>query len=433
MLNSVSVSVDDLAAALAALAPFAPRKASLPLLHNVHLSVDPGTLTLRATDLDAAARYRIPARWSAIDDDGKAWAKGPDEAADLLTVNLRDLAAAIKGAPKGEAVRLTVRLSDREPGPPTNRVDGWISVHLPTGGSVQLCGIKCADFPCWPTFDALAGGVTSSPSHVLTLPADDFASIVGQVAPFVASDDARPILTGIAVDVDHESGTLTAAASDGFRLSYYRGAARFILTPPDHWPAGRPTVLHGRTLEHVAKVARKGGGPVSIIRGLWHGLHRAQIATGPLCVSVPVLDGNPPDYTAIIPRSTRATVRMTGADLFAAVKAAAPAAKLLANVTRFAPSLGAAPFLTVSAGAVAAAADDGPAIETPVRLSDHSGDLAPFALNNRYVLDYLSAVGGAKAGPVTIAQGETGRGPIMLAADAAPNLTHLIMPMMTER
>lgn len=128
----------------------------------------------------------------------------------------------------------------------------------------------------------------------------------------VATDDARPILTGVLLEW-LKGGKFDMAGADGFRL----GLARLATAFPESW-AGRHIIVPARSLAQVADAIQDDGVPIQI-----------QIADGQFQVALPHLEfssqtlhGQYPDFRPLIPRPEAATTVATlqVADLLKAIK-----------------------------------------------------------------------------------------------------------------
>ena len=75
----------------------------------------------------------------------------------------------------------------------------------------NIKGIDASEFPDVPTAESIGG------RNNLHLEADTFRRMIDQVVFAAATDESRPILTGVLAQF-HQGG-LTLAAADGFRLA----------------------------------------------------------------------------------------------------------------------------------------------------------------------------------------------------------------------
>jgi DNA polymerase-3 subunit beta len=121
----------------------------------------------------------------------------------------------------------------------------------------------------------------------------DLKEMVQQVAFAASSDEARPILTGVFVNVSGDQ--LTMAAADGFRLSVRKA----VLSSP----AARPVsaVIPARALIELARIASDGDQVLTMI--LPPGRGQVVFRMKDIELVSQLIEGSFPDYEQIIPRS----------------------------------------------------------------------------------------------------------------------------------
>ena len=171
----------------------------LPVLGYIHLQVSEDRITLSANDLERSVVVEVEPDTYQVDQPGQVlipfaplhgvFSKWASE-----TITLK----VVKGvASEGELL------------PPT---DDEHTVYLCGEGSDAdiRCEIPLSDFPTPPQ-------PGRSNKTVVSLPAQDFKRLLEDVAICAATDESRPILTGVLVEV--QGTTMTAVAADGFRLS----------------------------------------------------------------------------------------------------------------------------------------------------------------------------------------------------------------------
>src|SRR5690606_37266318 len=106
--------------------------------------------------------------------------------------------------------RLLSQLVARFPDAPVQLSADSDRVEVSCGrATFHVRGMQVEDFP------VLAGPAPDAPQGVVK--ADAFARLVSQVSRAAASDDGRPVLTG--VHLEAADGNLTAAATDSYRLA----------------------------------------------------------------------------------------------------------------------------------------------------------------------------------------------------------------------
>ncbi|MBX6341705.1 MAG: DNA polymerase III subunit beta, partial [Thermomicrobiaceae bacterium] len=237
--------------------------------------------------------------------------------------------------------------------------------------------------------------------------------MVGQVAFAAATDDSRPVLAG--VFTEFQSGRLTMAAADGFRLSV-RSADMLEMS-------GEPlsVVIPARAIQELARILSDQQDPVDLAVTP----NRSQFVArgGSIEFLSRLIDGNFPDFRQIIPQryNTRLVVDREG------FLAAARRAKLFAqsnnDIVRIQMNPGDGEldpgFATISAQA-AETGDNEDYLEARVE-----GAQAQIAFNGRYLTDVLSVI---KGGEVALEMTSPNAAGVFRPA-GSEDFVHVIMPM----
>lgn len=242
----------------------ASSKSTLPVLSHVLIAADgPDRLRLAATDLQLGITTHIAAT---VVGDG---------AVTVPAKLLSDLVATLPNAP----VTLTLD-------------DATQTLQLRCGRSeASVKGITAEDFPTLPT--------SASAEPAVTLPAAVLREALGQVAFAAATDEVRPVLTGILCDL--RDTTLRLSASDGFRLAI----KTVTLAEP---VAPRSLIIPARALADLQRLLPTSDEPVTLAVTPNGG--QVVIHCGRSEVMSRVIDGKFPDLQRVIPTSyeTRAVV-----------------------------------------------------------------------------------------------------------------------------
>ena len=155
-------------------------RSTLPITANVLLASDDGRLKLAATNLEIALSCWVGAQ---VEEEGS------------ITVPARLLTDFVNSLPS-EQIEMTLA--------PRSRQLKLVCAR----NQATVGGIDADDFPPIPSVED--GGS-------LELDAEELRTAISQVVFAAATDESRPVLTG--VDVVMEGNQLTLAAADGFRLS----------------------------------------------------------------------------------------------------------------------------------------------------------------------------------------------------------------------
>jgi DNA polymerase-3 subunit beta len=368
----LSVLQENLAAGLSLVAHAVAAKGSLPILSHLLLRTDGGRLRLAATNLETGI---------------VTWVGAKVETEGALSVPARLLTELVSSLPPG---KLTLTVSNQ-----------ILSVESDRAHS-RLNGVSADEFPNLPT-------PTKEP--ILALPPEVLSQAVGAVAFAAATDEARPVLTGVLFKVS--DSRLTLVGVDGFRLSerrlFLEKAAKNALS----------LVIPARTLSEVARAAVGLEGPLLLY--LPPEENQVIFKTEAFEISSRLLEGEFPDYEKIIPQNFVTRANLEVSSFSKAVRLAAIFAKDSANIVKlkFLPAEG---KLLLSANTAEVGEN-----ETELE-GELSGEVVEIAFNAKYLLDCLAALAAEK---ITFqVSGPLNPGLIRIVDD--PNFLHLIMPVRVQ-
>jgi DNA polymerase-3 subunit beta len=283
----VSVLQENLARGLGIVSKAVSPRSTLPVLANILIASDEGRLRLSATNLEMGITCWIPAR---IEEEGST------------TVPARTFSDLVSTLPSDQVL---LRL---DPQTQTLNVRGGASTN----------DIKCIDaqeFPPIPVPD-FEGAVQIN--------VGDFREMIHQVAFAASSDEARPVLMGVLVQVDKDK--LTMAAADGFRLSVRKA----VLSTPSATPVS--AIVPAQALKELARVATDSEEPIYMI--LPKGRGQVVFRVKDVEVVSQLIDGTFPDFQQIIPRSYKSRTLVSTSSLLKACKQAEIFAREGSNVAR---------------------------------------------------------------------------------------------------
>ena len=271
----VTVLQENLARGLGTVSKAVSPRSTLPVLANVLIASDEGRLRLSATNLELGITCWIPAR---IEEEGST------------TVPSRTFNDLVSTLPADQVMlKLDVKTQ-------TLNVRGGTSTN----------DIKCIDaqeFPPLPVPD-LDGAVQIN--------SGDFREMIHQVVFTASTDEARPVLMGVLVQVDKDN--LTMAAADGFRLSIRKA----ILSTPVTVPVS--AIVPAQALKELARVATDAEAPIYMV--LPKGRGQVVFRVKDVEVVSQLIDGTFPDFQQIIPRSYKSRTLVSTASLLKACKQA---------------------------------------------------------------------------------------------------------------
>ena len=284
----VTVLQENLARGLGIVSKAVSPRSTLPVLANVLIASDEGRLRLSATNLEMGITCWIPAR---IEEEGST------------TVPARTFSDLVSTLPSDQVMlKLDVQTQS-----------------LNVRGGTSTNDIKCIDaqeFPPLPTPD-LEGAVQIN--------GGDFREMIHQVVFAASSDEARPVLMGVLMQVDKDK--LTMAAADGFRLSVRKA----VLSTPA--PASVSAIVPAQALKELARVASDGEEPIYMV--LPKGRGQVVFRVKDVEVVSQLIDGTFPDFQQIIPRSYKSRTLVATSSLLKACKQAEIFAREGSNVARF--------------------------------------------------------------------------------------------------
>lgn len=284
----VTILQENLARGLGIVSKAVSPRSTLPVLANVLIASDEGRLRLSATNLEMGITCWIPAR---IEEEGST------------TVPARTFSDLVSALPSDQVML---------------KLDAQTQT-LNVRGGTSTNDIKCIDaqeFPPLPVPD-LEGAVQIN--------SGDFREMIHQVVFAASSDEARPVLMGVLMQVDKDK--LTMAAADGFRLSVRKA----VLSTPSTAPVS--AIVPAQALKELARVASDGEEPIYM--ALPKGRGQVVFRVKDVEVVSQLIDGTFPDFQQIIPRSYKSRTLVSTASLLKACKQAEIFAREGSNVARF--------------------------------------------------------------------------------------------------
>jgi DNA polymerase III subunit beta len=312
-------------------------RSTLPILSNVLLETVPEGLRLVATNLDLTISATIEAQ---VEDEGK------------LTVPARLLADYVS--------TLSEAPCTLEMDPATHMLRLRCGLHRS-----NIHGIDAVEFPPLVPRDA---------DTTVELDAGILEGAIAQTAVAASGDEARPVLTGVLVQI--EGDHLTMAATDGHRL-----AVRTVplMSPPRD--SGIGIIVPARHLHEVGRAVTatrpKVGITVSPARNqIFFSMRDVEISSR-------LIEGTYPNYAQVVPADSSTTVILPVSSLLRETRTASVLAKDAANVVRFSAG---DETLTLTAQTAEVGDDEAP-LQAKV-----DGAEVQIAFNARYVLDALSVL-----------------------------------------
>jgi len=251
----VSCLQENLAKGLSVVSRAVAARSTLPVLGNILLATEEGRLRLSATNRELALTCWVGAK---IEEEGSVTVPAKTFV-DLVNTLSQDMVS-------------------------LNLITRTQTVNLSCGRTqAHIKGIDAQEFPFIPSADL---------DNALQLNVDDFREMINQVTFAAATDEARPILTGVLAKI--EGGQITLAASDGFRIAV-RNAH---LSSPANEPVN--AIIPARALMELGRVITA---DEPVYMSLLSARGQVVFHHGSVEVVSQLIEGTFPDYTAIIPKS----------------------------------------------------------------------------------------------------------------------------------
>jgi DNA polymerase-3 subunit beta len=376
----VSCLQENLAKGLSIVGRAVSPRSTLPVLGNVLLATDEGRLKLSATNLEVGINCWIGAK---VEEEG------------AITVPARTFIDLVGALPPD---RVDMELITRTQ-----------TLNLRAGRSeANIKGIDAQEFPLVPVPKddgrPEAGGIPIEP--------DVLRTAVEQVTLAAATDESRPILTGVLAKF--EDSQLTLAAADGFRLSVRTVSLPQSISDPFS------IIIPARALVELGRISGEQKDPVIITVTPTRNQVLFQL-TNIVLVSQ-LIDGNFPDYRQIIPHDRTTHTVVDTVALLKACKTAHIFARDAAHISRLhvKPGSELAPGHVIVSATSAETGDDVSELDASIE-----GEEIEIAFNVKFLIDVLAVVGT----PQVALDTTTSSSPGVIRPIGEVDFTHVIMPM----
>ena len=353
-------------------------KTTLPITNNVLLATDEGRLKLVATNLEMAISCWIGAK---IEDEG------------AITVPARLLTEFVSSLP---SEMISINLS------PQTKTLGLKCARF----EARISGVDAKEFPPIPSVDE---GIATS------VKVEDLRQAINQVVFAAATEESRPVLTG--VSTHFEGKTLTLAAADGFRLAVFKLPITESIKPKTE------VIIPARTLSELNRLMTDDEETVSITLNPNKSQVLFRLKNTELVSQL--VQGTFPNYAQLIPQSYNTRMIVSVADFLRATKTASIFARDGSGIVRLVIS----PGSESSPGKLAVSArseeigDDVGEIDATVEGAD-----AKIAFNGKYLTDVLSVLRESQVALETTSPSSPG----LLRPVGTDNYTHVVMPMFVQ-
>jgi len=353
-------------------------RTTLPITNNVFLATDQSRLKLIATNLEMAISCWIGAK---VEEEG------------AITVPARLLTEFISSLPSD---KINISLS-----PQTKTLELKCARF-----EARISGVDAKDFPPIPTVEE---GITTK------VEVEALRQGISQVVFAAATEESRPVLTGI--DAEFDGDLLTLAAADGFRLAVYKLP---LLNPVSQ---KTEVVIPARTLAELNRLIADQQEAIEITVNPNKSQALFRLKNSELVSQL--VQGTFPQYDQLIPQSytTRAVVDV--AQFLRATRTASIFARDGSGIVR----LVMAPGGELTPGKVTISArseeigDDVGDIDAIV-----DGEESKIAFNGRYLIDVLSVLRESQVALETTNPSSPG----VIRPVGVDNYIHVVMPMFVQ-
>ncbi len=367
---------ENLAKGLSIVSRAVATRTTLPITQNVLIATDQSRLKLTATNLEIAITH---------------WLGANVEKEGAITVPARLLTEFINSLLPD---RIDLSLSHRV-------------LELKSGRfEARITGIDAEDFPPIPQ---ITDGIST------TIEVNALRNAISQVVFAAATEESRPVLTGVHTEFD--GNKLTLAAADGFRLAVHKTN---LLSPVTSKAA---VIIPARTLIELNRLLADQEEPVTIVVNqpksqVFFRLKNTEMVSQ-------LIQGTFPNYAQLIPQSyaTRAVVEV--AQFSRAVKMSAIFARDGSGIIRLVITPGTE--LTPGKMTISARAEEiGDNVSEIDAIID--GEPAKIAFNAKYLTDVLGVI----HQPQVALEITTPSSPGVIRPVGIDNYVHVVMPMFVQ-
>jgi DNA polymerase-3 subunit beta len=377
----VSCLQENLAKGLSIVGRAVASRSTLPVLSNVLLVTDNGQLKLSATNLEIGINCWVGAN---VQEEGS------------ITVPARLLGEFVNSLPP-ERIDLTLDDETQTLNMRCARVESNIK------------GIDAQEFPLVPS--------AAEDDNAIRLDPVSLRTMIDQVVFAAATDESRPILTGVLVQFNEDN--LTMAAADGFRLSVKSASIS------QNFGEMMEIIVPARALMELSRITGDQEQPIRVIiipdrkQILFH-LDNIDLVSQ-------MIEGKFPDYKQIIPSSFSTRSVIDTVNFLKAARVSHLFARDSAHIVKLEVTPSGDEFMNGRITLMATSAELGDNVaEVDASIE---GESIEVAFNAKYLIEVLSVIDS----PQVILETTAASSPGVLRAVGDENFTHVIMPMHISR
>ena len=350
-------------------------RSTIPETQNVLIATDNGRLRLTATNLEIAITTWIGAQ---IEEEGS------------VTIPARMLSDFINSLPDKKVDIETV----------ANPIG--LKIHC-ANFDAQMNGIDPENYPPIPN-------ISDGPK--ISISSSDFKSSLSRVRFAVATDESRPALTGVKVDI--KGNEFTLASADGFRLAIETGSCESSVEEDVS------VIVPGRTMNEIFSLLGTDSGMLDMT--VTEQKSQALFKFGDVEVVTQLIQGNFPDYERLIPGEKGTICRVNREEILQATNAASVFARDGSGIIRMVSD-------DTDEGSIRimSQAEELGANESRVNASIE-GEETRIAFNSKFLNEILSVLDGDEVEIETMSPSSPG----VFRSAANSGYLHIIMPMFVQ-
>jgi DNA polymerase III subunit beta len=347
------------------------KKTTIPILSNLLLEASGETLRISATDLELGVRCGCPAK---VKKEGSG------------TIPAKRLLEIIRSLPDAE-----VRFKVLE--------NHWVQVTCERS-SFKLVGMAKDSFPVLP----------AAPKSLAAIPAKVFASMVGRTIFAISSEESRYTLNGALLILKPES--VAMVATDGHRLALVEQKA-----PVKGLSSELRLLIPKKAMAELGRLLLEGGDEAVVELGKDES--HLFFSLGPRVLLARMLQGQFPNYEAVLPRENNRIVELNKETLSAAIRRVALLADERSRAIRLQLDKGKLEIFSSSG-------EFGEAHE--VVDAGYQGEPLQIGFDYQYLVDFLGVAGGAEKIRVEL-KDEQSAGQLRPVGDSDFEYRYVVMPM----
>ena len=353
-------------------------RSTLPITQNVLMATDGGQLKLSATNLEIGITTWVGAM---VEEEGS------------ITVPARLLSEFVGSL---LADRIDLEMTQRP-----------LAVRLACARTeARINGTDASEFPPIPSVEG---------ELAAKLDARTLRTAIGQVVFAAATEESRPVLAGVKLELEDDNFTM--AAADGFRLAVHKGK---LVEPVAE---ASSAIIPAKTLNELNRFLADQEAPVEMMISSAKGQVLFQLES--IQVVSQLIQGTFPNYAQLIPQSYQTRAVLDLQDLQRSARTASIFARDGSGIVRLqmVPGKDDAKGKIVLSARAEEIGENTDEVDT-----DIEGEEAKIAFSSRYLLDVLNVM---ERGSITI-EATSPSSPGVFKATGSEDYVHVVMPMFVQ-